>query len=306
VDGNGVRFDMFAWQVVPWPALRDSVRYLETLPIGTIWLGDAYALSGGEPVLEAWTTLAALAVQTSRARLGTLISNVALRHPAVLAKQVATVDCISEGRIDLGVGPGESAPDEAAWLGLPTLTAGARVDRYGEAVEIIDRLLRDQRCSFLGEYFDLDSAPLSPAPVQRPRPPLVIAADGKRALGIVAQFADVWVTIPAGRGTREESVQSIRDRARLLAEHCSTAGRDPATIEHACVAGWGGPETPFASMDAFQDYVGRYREAGVQRFIFFLGSAAYPAPYNTWTNAGRWADREVLEAYAAQAMADLR
>src|SRR5205807_1913958 len=90
LGGGQVRFDMFVWQVVPWPALLDAVRSLEPLAIGTVWLGDAYAMppAYNDPVLEAWTTLAALAAQTTRVRLGTLISNVAFRQPAMLAKQV--------------------------------------------------------------------------------------------------------------------------------------------------------------------------------------------------------------------------
>jgi len=304
MDGKTVRFDMFAWQVTSWPILRDDVRYLETLDIGTVWLGDAYAMppTHGGAVLEAWTTLAALAAHTTRVRLGTLISNVALRHPAMLAKQAATVDCISAGRLDLGLGPGEN---QEAWLGLPSLAPGARVDRLAEAVEVIDRLLRDHRLSYQGSYYQLDDAPLEPAPVQRPRPPLIIAAEGKRALRIAARHADVWVTIPAGRGTREEAVRSVRERGQLFDEYCTALGRDPATVERACVAGWGGPDAPFASADTLRDFIGRYREAGVQRFIFCFGSAATPAPYDAWVAAGAWANREVLDAFAAQVITDL-
>jgi hypothetical protein len=134
---------------------------------------------------------------------------------------------------------------------------------------------------------------------------LIIAAEGKRALRVAARYADVWVTIPEGRGTREEAVRSVRDRARLLEEYCGTLGRDPATVERACIVGWGGPEAPFASAEAFRDCVGRYREAGVQRFVFFFGSAATPAPYEAWVAARAWASREALDAFAAQVLSDL-
>ena len=307
MDGKRVRFDMFAWQVVPWSVLLDDAHYLETVGIGTLWLGDAYAMPPAHdgPVLEAWTTLAALAAQTTRVRLGTLISNVALRHPAMLAKQVATVDCISAGRLDLGLGPGEDSPEAASALGLPSLTPGARIDRLREAVEVIDRLLRDHRLSYHGAYYQLENAPLVPAPVQRPRPPLIIAAEGKRALRVAAQHADVWVTIPTGRGTREEAVRSVSERTRLLDEYCSALGRDPSTIERACIIGWGGPEAPFASAEALRDCVGRYREAGIQRFVFCFGSAATPVPYKEWVAARAWGSPEVLDAFAAQVMTDL-
>jgi alkanesulfonate monooxygenase SsuD/methylene tetrahydromethanopterin reductase-like flavin-dependent oxidoreductase (luciferase family) len=306
MDGTPVRFDMFVWQVVPWPALLDAACYLETLAVGTLWLGDAYAMppAYNDPVLEVWTTLAALAARTTRLRLGTLISNVTFRHPAMLAKQAATVDRISEGRLDLGVGPGEDSPEAARALGLPPSTPRDRLDRLEESVVVLDRLLRDRRLSYQGAYYHLEDAPLVPAPVQQPRPPMVIAADGRRALRVAAQYADVWVTIPAGRGTREDATRSLRERAYILDEHCGALGRDPSTIERACVIGWGGPEVPFASAEALRDCVGRYREAGVQRFVFCFGSAETPAPYREWVAAGAWASLESLDAFAAQVMRD--
>jgi alkanesulfonate monooxygenase SsuD/methylene tetrahydromethanopterin reductase-like flavin-dependent oxidoreductase (luciferase family) len=304
MDGNSARFDMFAWQVVPWPVLREDVRCLETLDIGTIWLGDAYA-APGMPVLEAWTTLAMLANCTSRVRLGTMVTDVSLRHPALLAKQAATVDCLSEGRLDLGVGPGDNRPPQhLAWLGSPSLTPGDRVDRFREAVEVIDRLLRDRQLSYHGAYYHLNEAPLTPAPMQQPRPPLTIAAQGKRALQVVAAHADVWISWPAGK-TPEQALQSVRERNRLLDECCRAIGRDPATVERACFTGWVAPDAPFVSAEAFKDFVGRYREAGVQRFVFSFGSAAYPAPYDGWVATGRWASREALDAFAADLIRDL-
>jgi len=301
------RFDMFAWQVVSWPAMRDDVRYLETLGIGTVWIGDTYAMppSYGGSVLEAWTTLAALAACTERVRLGTMVSDIPLRHPAMLANQAATADCISGGRLDLGVGPGDNSREELSALGLPSLAPGARVDRLHEAVEVIDRLLRGQELTFHGEYYNLDQATLMPAPVQRPRPPLAIAAQGKKGIRVTAEYADIWVTMPSGK-TIEERLQSVQERNLILNEQCAELGRDPEAVERACLAGWGGPDTPFASSDAFQDFTGRYREAGVQRFVFSFGSAATPSPYQEWVAAGAWANRDSLEAFAAQEMAALQ
>ena len=308
MDAASARFDMHVLgaQYTSWTALRDEVRYLETLDIGTVWLGDGYADPPHPVVLEAWTTLAALATQTTRVRLGTMVSDLALRHPAMLAKQAATVDCLSGGRLDLGVGSGGYQVEaEANWLGLPTLTPGGRVDRLREAVEVIDRLLRDGQLSYHGAHYHLDEAPLTPAPVQRPRPPLCIAADGKRALRIVAERADVWVTGAWGE-TGEQALQAVRERKDILDEYCTALNRDPATVECACLVGWDTPETPFASAAAFDDVVGRYREAGVQRFVFFIGSTEMLDPFGRWVAAGEWASRDVLDTFAAQAMADLR
>ena len=136
MNQRSVRFDMFVWQVVTWPVMRADVRYLETLDIGTVWHGDAFLMPPGygSDVLDAWTTLGALAACTDRVRLGTLVSNVSLRHPAMLAKQAATVDRISSGRLDLGVGAGTDVSQDRATLGTPDLTPAARVDRLREAV----------------------------------------------------------------------------------------------------------------------------------------------------------------------------
>jgi hypothetical protein len=121
----------------------------------------------------------------------------------------------------------------------------------------------------------------------------------------VTLAADVWVTIPAGRGTREDASQSVGERARLFDERCVTLGRDPSTVERACAIGWGGPEAPFASADALRDCVGRYREAGVRRFVFCFGGAGTPAPHSEWVAGGAWASPEALDAFAAQVMSDL-
>jgi len=303
MGGTNSKFDMFEWQVVPWSVMLDDVRYLETLGAGTVWIGDSYVLppAYGDSVLEAWTTLAALASSTERVRLGTMVSDIPLRHPAMLAKQAATVDCISGGRLDLGVGPGDNFSGEITSLGLPSLAPGARVDRLREAVEIIDGLLRGREVTLHGEYYHLDQATLSPTPVQRPRPPLAIAAQGKRGIRVAAEYADIWVNMPSGK-TTEEAQRSVQERNLILEEQCAALGRIPQTVERTCLAGWSGAGRPFASADAFQDFVGRYQEAGMQRFIFSLGSAAFPSPYQEWIATGAWATRDSLERFAAQAM----
>jgi alkanesulfonate monooxygenase SsuD/methylene tetrahydromethanopterin reductase-like flavin-dependent oxidoreductase (luciferase family) len=217
----------------------------------------------------------------------------------MLAKQAATVDCISGGRLDLGVGPGDNIQEELAALGVPSLTPNARVDRLREAVEVIGRLLRDQQVTYHGEYYQLDAAPLAPAPVQRPRPPLAIAAQGKKGLRVVAEHADIWVSALWAK-TGDAALQGVRARNQLLDEYCGAVDRDPGTVERACFVGWSECEFPFASADALQDLVGRYRDAGVQRFVFSFGSKETPAPYAAWVASGAWVNREALDAFAAQ------
>ncbi|MBF6614107.1 MAG: LLM class flavin-dependent oxidoreductase [Chloroflexi bacterium] len=298
MDATSARLDVFVWQAIPWPQLLDDALYLEKLGFGTCWIADHYAAVGNPatPALEAWSTLAALASRTTRIRLGTSVTNISTRHPAMLAKQAATVDCISGGRVDLGVGPGYYE-QEHKWLGIPFLTPARRIDRLREAVHIVDGLLRErgepgQRVTFAGDYYHLEEAPFVPVPVGQPRPPLAIAADGEKALSVVAKYADIWMTLGVHGGTGEESLARVRERGKLLDEYCMEIGRDPAAIERAYFVGWT-DERPFTSAEAFRDFIGAYQEIGVQRFLLPFASAGQDTKS---VAAGEVADRKALEA----------
>ena len=203
-------------------------------------------LADDGPVLEAWTTLAALAAQTTRVRLGTLISNVAFRHPAMLAKKAVTVHCISGGWLDIGVGTGEHSPEAARVLGLPFSTPRDRIDRLEEAVVVLNRLLRDRRLSYYGAYSQLEDALLVPAPVQLPRPLLVLAAEGTRALRVAAQHAAVWVTLLAGRGTRAEASQGVGGRASSGGE----GRKSPSHRSRPYGTAWAGTRRPACAVSS--------------------------------------------------------
>jgi alkanesulfonate monooxygenase SsuD/methylene tetrahydromethanopterin reductase-like flavin-dependent oxidoreductase (luciferase family) len=290
---GALRFDLCRFQAVPWPTLVDDVRYLEQTGAGTVWVSDVYVFPSwpDAPVLESWTTLAALAGETERVRLGTLVTDVALRHPGMLAKQVATVDQVSGGRVDLALGAGYYA-SELELLGISVLTPRGRADRLREAVEIVDGLLRERRLTYEGDHYRLADAPLVPEPVQQPRPPLLVAANGKRGLRLAAERADASVTLGAEGATSDEALARVRERNELLDDYCAQLGRDPASLDRAYLFGWA-KEMPFASADALRDYLGRYGEAGVRRFIFWFGNE--PA-------RGAVATRETLEAFAAETL----
>jgi alkanesulfonate monooxygenase SsuD/methylene tetrahydromethanopterin reductase-like flavin-dependent oxidoreductase (luciferase family) len=140
--------------------MREDWGYLDRLGICSLWLGDHYGVPWLPelPLWETWTLLAVLAGQTSRSMLGTLVTNVAMRNPAVLAKQITTVDHLSGGRLIVGLGTGYYE-QEHAWVGVPFPPARDRATRLGEAVEILDRLLRGERFRRDGEYFKVDHAP---------------------------------------------------------------------------------------------------------------------------------------------------
>jgi F420-dependent oxidoreductase-like protein len=175
------------------------------------------------PCLEAWVTLTALAQATRRLRLGTLVSGNVYRHPAVLANMAATLDIVSDGRLELGLGAGWNEEECAAYgIDLPPL--GDRFDRFDEACDIILSLLSNETTDFYGQHYRLTAARCEPKPVQRPHPPLCIGGVGeKRTLRTVARLAQHW-NLPGG------GPEVFKQKRDVLAGHCADVGRDPAEI----------------------------------------------------------------------------
>ncbi len=175
------------------------------------------------PCLEGWVTIAALAQATKRLRLGTLVTGIHYRHPAVLANMVATLDIVSGGRLEVGIGAGWNEEESGAY-GIPLGTPKERSDRLEEACEVIIGLLSEETASFKGSFYELTSARCNPKPVQRPHPPICIGGNGeKRTLRSAARFAQHWNFLG---GTVEEFTHK-RD---VLHQHCADLGRDPAEI----------------------------------------------------------------------------
>lgn len=218
------------------PADLDSVvqiaRRAEALGYDSVWVSDHFFLDlakyGGTPrrhgSLEALTTLGALAAETARVRLGTLVLCEAFRPPALLAKAAATLDVISGGRLDLGLGAGwYEAEYEAA--GIPFLPPGVRLERLREAAIVVGGMLERSPFSFEGAYYRVAEAPNEPQPIQRPRPPIWIGGKGgPRLLRVVAETADGW---NLSWGT---TPVAYAERLGALARACERVSRDPATV----------------------------------------------------------------------------
>ena len=180
-------------------------------------------LDSAGPCLEGWVTLTALAQATKRLRLGALVTGVHYRHPAVLANMASTLDIISGGRLEIGIGAGWNEEESGAY-GIELGTAKQRSDRFEEACEVLIGLLTQETTTFKGEYYQLTEARNEPKGIQRPHPPIVIGGNGeKRTLRTAARFAQHW---NFGGGTPEEFARK-RD---ALHAHCADLGRDPAEI----------------------------------------------------------------------------
>ena len=173
--------------------------------------------------LDAIATLAALAARTERIRLGTLVSPVTFRHPSVLAKSAATIDHVSGGRLELGLGAGWNEGEHAAY-GFDFPPLGTRMELLEEQLEIVHRLWTEDSVTFAGRHYRLDDCPALPRPLQQPHPPLILGGNAKpRSVALAVRLADEYNTLVA-------SIDDCRERKSVLVEACESAGRDPATL----------------------------------------------------------------------------
>ncbi len=253
-----------------WEQIRDVwIAADEVSLFESAWNWDHfYPLSAPftGPNLEAWTMLAALAQATSRIRLGCQVTGMVYRHPAVLANMAATVDIISGGRLELGLGAGWNQMEcDAYGIGLPPLRE--RFDRFDEGVEAIIGLLSNETTTLNGRYVRLTDARCEPKPVQRPHPPLTIGGRGrKRTLRTAARWAQQWNAIT-------DDVQDWASLRETLAGHCAALGRPLADITCSVNVRVEGPD----AVQRAAELAAAYRDAGADLVIMNLPPAADPA-----------------------------
>jgi len=278
-----------------WLDSLDPVESFETLKAkaqwaedhGFVWLSvmDHMIQIPGvgapdEPVMESWAVLAGLAAVTSRIRLATLATAVGYRNPAHLAKIAASVDVMSRGRLTLGIGAGffEDEYRQYGWAFPPR--PATRIRQMEEAVQLILKMWTEPRTTFHGRYFDVEDAILEPKPVQKPRPPVMIAGGGEQmTLRAVARLADACNLV---RG----DVAEARRKLAVLRGHCDAVNRDYDTIEKTHVQRWAlahdaaavarkrahlaarGPLSGFVgTVSEAIDVIGQYRNAGIDLLI---------------------------------------
>ena len=222
-----MRFGLQLWsQQTTWPAFRDAALAAESAAWDSVWTWDhLFSIFGPweQPIFEGWSVLAGLAPLTSKVRLGLMVGANTFRNPGHTAKLATTLDHLSDGRAVLGIG-GAWFEREHEGFGIPFGSGfGERLDRLDESVMIMRRLLDGERFSHEDGYYTMHDAICEPRPIQAHLPILVGGSGPKKTLRTVARRADAWNT----SGTLEE----IRTRLDILAEHCADAGRDMATIE---------------------------------------------------------------------------
>jgi F420-dependent oxidoreductase-like protein len=232
----------------------------------------------GGDVLEGMTLLAAMAEATTRVRIGLLVTGNTYRHPALLAKMATTIDHLSGGRLEFGIGA-SGAEAEHTMLGIPFFTPGERIRRLGEALTVCRRLWSGDVVSFDGRCYTLTDAVARPRPVQRPHPPIWVGGAGERlTLRVVAEHADVWNVIGP--------VDEVARKATVLDEHCADIGRDPAEIKRSVQPRFD-PAEPAAMVDLLHAYV----DAG------FTENVVYVPPGGDPVRAAEIAAERVLPAF---------
>jgi alkanesulfonate monooxygenase SsuD/methylene tetrahydromethanopterin reductase-like flavin-dependent oxidoreductase (luciferase family) len=257
----------------PWSETVESAQRLERLGYDHVWVYDhlSWQRYRDRPWHATYPWLAGLAASTERIRLGTMVSNLNVRHPLTLAKDAMTIDHISGGRFTIGLGAAGTGFDATA-LGQAELSPSQRIERLAEAVPLIDGLLRGTIRNHAGTFYTVSEARVLPGCVQQPRLPLAIAAGGPRGLRIAAEHGDAWITYGDTRN-REMSAAGtervVAEQAQRLDELCVEFGRDPNTIDRIYMAG-NTEARPLASLAAFEDFVGRYAQLGFTDLVFHM------------------------------------
>jgi F420-dependent oxidoreductase-like protein len=214
----------------PFNRVRDIVLECERLGYHSVWLDD-HLMFGNGPILECWTTLSALSSITARIRLGTMVLCTSFRNPSLLAKMAATLDVISGGRLEFGIGAGAQR-DEHVAFGMPFPKSSVRIGRMQEAVEIIKKMWTEEKVSYAGEYYRINEAVCEPKPLQKPHPPITIGGGGEKlTLKVTARYADRcdWGYLP--------SFELYKHKLEVLERHCNAMGRDFQEIEKSCWLG---------------------------------------------------------------------
>jgi alkanesulfonate monooxygenase SsuD/methylene tetrahydromethanopterin reductase-like flavin-dependent oxidoreductase (luciferase family) len=269
---TALRFGILTVQNIPWMKLTERWHSIEALGFDSIWVADHFVDPYQPDSLwfESWTLLAALANQTEHVRIGTLVTSLPLRNPAMLARQAITVDHISNGRLELGLGTGVSWDPVHSMIGIENWPSRERVARFREVVEVVDLCLRNRVTSYEGQFYHLQDASMNPQPIQRPRPPITIAAVGSLMLKIAAHYADSWNFVPGEWDTPPDKMllHTLR-KNEMLNDYCEEIGRDPKTIRRSLLVFGSEARTAFNSVNDFETIISNYQDVGITEFIFY-------------------------------------
>ena len=282
---SGLRFQVLVIPNVPWSQYLDRFLRLENLGFEVAAAPDHFCdwTNPTGPWLEAWTCLAAIAARTSTIRLTTCVTQIPLRNPAVLAHQAVTVDQISGGRVELGVGTGLTIDPSYDMIGVPNWTNRERAERFAEYVELLDLLLAEGVTDYHGKHYQAKGAVMNPGPVQQPRLPIMVAALGPRMMRCAVQHADIWNSLSFAKDFGEQLAE-LGDRCMSIDELCAEFGRDPASLRRsytmfdANARSGGGAINYYESDQLFVDMVQQVVELGIDEISLYYPAVAAQLP----------------------------
>lgn len=266
---------------MPFATILERTLAAEAAGFDSVWLMDHLAAPAAPDLdtYEGWTLAAALAARTTTIRIGHLVTCDPFRHPALLAKMAATVDDLSGGRLELGVGWG-SVPAELATFGIGEGSPRERAARLDESIRVLDLMFTGERFSFAGRHFRLEGAIGRPRPVQQPRPPLHVGGAGTAlTMPIVREHADWW-NCPSTAVDRLDELRPLAGSARVSVQHPVALARDAASREETLATaerrfgGWGGLVGGTASEVA--DVLAAEAARGVEGFVIQLSDFGAP------------------------------
>jgi alkanesulfonate monooxygenase SsuD/methylene tetrahydromethanopterin reductase-like flavin-dependent oxidoreductase (luciferase family) len=286
-----MQFGMMKLTRIPYRDLQRDIQEAEAMGFDSAWIDDDL-FTPSYADFDVWSVLGGLAVATERIRLGTLVTVPTFRLPAVMAAQALTVDHMSNGRIEIGIGAGGAAESYPA-IGSEPWTPRERSERLEEFVAIVSHMLRGEPIDYTGQRYAAKVDQVIP-PVQQPRPPLTVAAHGPRGMRIAARYADGWNTlvnmeVPGGTEKASKDLADAVANLKRMNEQfdaiCLEEGRDPRTVRRSILLDRAQVD-PCSSVDAFDEFVGAFQEIGVELIAFYWPPLGNTIPDPTGKSIG--------------------
>ena len=300
-DNKNLTFGIMLGPNPPWKQIVAWAKLVESLGYDKLLLPDHYVNPDDKDMgwMDCWTVLTALATQTEKITIGTLVSSMTLRNPAVLAHMALSADHISDGRFELGVGAAGTRKCHEM-TGVPRWEPRERSARYKEFVEILHQMLNNEETTYQGKYYNIQKAVMHPGFVSKPHPVFSVAAHGRKALRLAARYGDSWNCLGAtNNATPKQSSDFVHQCYQSLCEFALEAGRDPLIFGRTILFGWTN-DGPFRSIEAFYDTIGRYSEAGINDFCFI-----YTPGFDLWKDQSITSE-DLLRRIALEAIPEIR
>jgi alkanesulfonate monooxygenase SsuD/methylene tetrahydromethanopterin reductase-like flavin-dependent oxidoreductase (luciferase family) len=277
---HSLRFQVLILPSGSWGDVLQRFCHVESLGFDLAVTGDHFVdwTNPPNPWFELWTLLAAVAQATDRIRIAPCVAQIPLRDPATCARQALSLDHISNGRLEVGLGLGLPIDPSYEMMGIENWSNKERAARFPEYVRIVDQLLSNEVTTFEGKYYRVNGVYMNPRPVQNPRPPITIAALGPRMLRYTAELADTWNTMSFAQSF-DEQMEETRARVAKITADCESLDREPDSLRMSFnmfdpgARSSGGRYSYYESPEVFEDMARRILDLGMTEIGLYYPSA---------------------------------